>query len=302
MRRRIPTVQSLCCFEAAARHESYTRAANELALTQGAVSRQIASLEEFLGVALFKRTRHGVVLTSTGVAYARQIAGRLRGLEQDTIDVMSMPNSGGSIHLAAVPTFATRWLVPRLTDLATHWPEVTVHIETRTRPFMFSDTGFDAALYAGTVEQVTNWSGTQAVLLMHEEVIPVASPHLLKTRKRWRPQDLSAMPLLQQSTRTEEWRQWFEAMGISAPRALHGPRYELFSMLSMAAIHGMGVALIPPMLIESELARGELRIVCNRPMRGKRGYYLVTADSRDERPAVTHFRQWLTAQARGATA
>ncbi len=73
-------------------------------------------------------------------------------------------------------------------------------------------------------------------------------------------------------------------------------------MLSMAAIHGMGVALIPPMLIESELARGELRIVCNRPMRGKRGYYLVTADSRDERPAVTHFRQWLTAQARGATA
>jgi LysR family glycine cleavage system transcriptional activator len=307
MRRKIPTLQSLCCFDAAARHESYTRAAHELAMTQGAVSRQIASLEDFLGIALFKRTRHGVALTSGGTSYARQIAGRLNGLERDTIEVMSMPDSGGSIHLAAVPTFATRWLVPRLADFATRHPDITVHIETRTRPFMFSDSDFDAALYAGTAEQVSNWPGTQAMLLMPEEVVPVASPRLLATRRRWRPQDLRTMPLLQQSTRPEAWRQWFDAMGVDASLALYGPRYELFSMLAMAAAHGLGVALIPRMLIESELARGELSIACERPMHGKRAYYLVTADSSDARPAVNHFRQWLLAQvptgsARGETA
>lgn len=302
MRRRIPSLQSLCCFEAAARHESYTRAAHELALSQGAVSRQIAMLEEFLGVQLFKRTRHGVALTAGGTAYARQVAGRLNGLERDTLEAMSMPGSGGSIHLAAVPTFATRWLIPRLANLATQCPDITVHIETRTRPFMFSDSDFDAALYAGTAEQVANWPGTRSMLLMHEAVVPVASPRLLAGRKRWRPQDLCTLPLLQQSTRPEAWRQWFEAMGVDASRALYGPRHELFSMLAMAAAHGLGVALMPRMLIESELERGELRVACDRPLHGKRGYYLVTADASDERPAVTRFREWLMAQVEAATA
>lgn len=296
MRRKIPSIQSLCCFEAAARHESYTRAAQELALTQGAVSRQIAALEEFLGVPLFKRTRHGVALTPTGVAYARQIAGRLNGLERDTIDVMSMPASGGAIQLAAVPTFATRWLLPRLADLALLHPELTVHIETQTRPFIFSDSGFDAALYAGTAEQLANWPGTRATLLMQEEVVPVASPRLLSGRNRWQPRDLLRLPLLQQSTRPDAWRQWFEAMGASADPIRYGPRYELFSMLTMAASCGLGVALAPRMLIEPELARGELRIACDRPLRGARGYYLVTPESGEERQDIVDFRNWLLAQ------
>ena len=152
MRRKIPSLQALACFDAAARHESYTRASQELALTQSAVSRQITALEEFLGVALFRRTRHGVALTERGAEYAAQVAGRLQALEQDTLDVMSTQGRGGSIHLAAVPTFATRWLLPRLPELAALHPEITVHIETRTRPFMFADTPFDAALYAGSAD------------------------------------------------------------------------------------------------------------------------------------------------------
>lgn len=297
MRRKIPTIQSLCCFEAAARHESYTRAAQELALTQGAVSRQIATLEEFLGLPLFRRTRHGVALTPTGQAYARQIAGRLNGLERDTIEVMATPSSGGAIQLAAVPTFATRWLLPRLTDFTLHHPDITVHIDTQTRPFMFSDSGFDAALYAGTAEQLTHWAGTRATLLMPEEVVPVASPRLLAGRSRWQPRDLLRLPLLQQSTRPEAWRQWFDAMGISATETLHGPRYELFSMLTMAASCGLGVALIPRMLIEPELARGELRIACNRPLCGARGYYLITPEAEYERQDLENFRTWLVARA-----
>ncbi|MBA4113627.1 MAG: LysR family transcriptional regulator, partial [Verminephrobacter sp.] len=180
MRRNIPSTQALACFEVAARHESYTRAAQELSLTQSAVSRQIIALEEFLGVQLFRRTRHGVVLTPAGAHYGRQVARWLQGLERDTLDVMAHQGEGGTLSLAAVPTFATRWLIPRLPRLAQQHPDIVVHIETQTRPFLFADTTFDAALYAGTPEQVANWPGIQAQWLMNEDVVPVCSPRVLE--------------------------------------------------------------------------------------------------------------------------
>ena len=296
MRRKIPTLQALACFDAAARHESYTRAAQELALTQGAVSRQITALEEFLGMDLFRRTRHGVALTERGAAYAKQVAPRLQGLEQDTLDAMSTQGQGSAVHLAAVPTFATRWLIPRLPLLAAQHPDITVHIETRTRPFMFGETPFDAALFAGPPEQVRNWAGTKATLLLMEEVVPVCSPSLMNNAAELTPEAIALLPLLQQSTRAEGWRQWFEAQGVDAPLALAGPRYELFSMTAAAAAQGMGVALVPRLLVETELARGELVIACNRPLRGERGYYIVTPERTDESATLTAFVTWLTDQ------
>lgn len=301
MRRKIPSLQALACFEAAARHESYTRAAQELALTQSAVSRQITALEEFVGVALFRRTRHGVTLTERGADYALQVAPRLQGLEQDTLDVMSAQGRSSTLHLAAVPTFATRWLIPRLPALAALHPEITVHIETRTRPFMFADTPFDAALYAGTPEQVSNWAGTQSVRLLAEDVVPVCSPQLMGGQFTLAPQAIAQLPLLQQSTRPGAWRQWFEAMDVTAPLALSGPRFELFSMTAAAAAHGLGLALVPRLLIEAELARGELVVACNRPLQGERAYYLVTPERTDERPAMKHFLAWLQHTATLAT-
>lgn len=293
MRRKIPSTHTLLCFEAAARHESYTRAAQELALTQSAVSRQVTALEEFLGVALFRRTRHGVALTDRGAEYVHQIAPRLQGLEQDTLDVMSTQGSGGSIHLAAVPTFATRWLIPRLPELNARHPDITVHIETRTRPFMFADTPFDAALYSGTIEQVSNWAGTRAVRLLAEDVVPVCSPKFLGARTTLTPKAIAQLPLLQQSTRPRGWRQWFDAMGVEAPLALSGPRYELFSMTAAAAAHGLGLALVPRLLVEAELAGGELVVACNQPLVGERAYYLVMPERGEERPVLKTFLDWL---------
>lgn len=179
MRRVLPSTQALACFESAARHISYTKAAQELSLTQSAVSRQIIALEEFLGLALFRRTRHGVLLTDAGRHYATQVGRWLQGLERDTLDLMSHQGEGGPINLAAVPTFATRWLLPRLPQLAQQHPDITVHIDVQTRPFLFADTVFDAALYAGTPGQVERWPGVQAQWLMDEEVVPVCSPQLL---------------------------------------------------------------------------------------------------------------------------
>ncbi|WP_460481712.1 LysR substrate-binding domain-containing protein [Comamonas humi] len=288
MRKMIPSTQALACFESAARHESYTRAAQELSLTQSAVSRQIIALEAQLGLALFRRTRHGVVLTAAGRQYSRQVAQWLQGMEQGTLDIMAQQGAGGAISIAAVPTFATRWLLPRLPQFHELHPDVVVHIDVQTRPFLFAERTVDAAIYAGTPEQARQWPGTRATWLMDEVIVPVCSPRLLEgatSRGRGRaylqvaPEVLATLPLLQQSTRPEAWRHWFEAVGVEAPRALQGPRYELFSMLAVAASHGMGVALIPPMLIEEELARGDLVVACARVLRGARAYYWVVPDT-----------------------
>lgn len=299
MSRKIPMLKALTCFDAAARHESYTDAARELALTQSAVSRQVATLEAYLGVKLFTRTGHGVALTEAGASYARQVAPRLDGLERDTLDAMARQGGGQAVSLAAVPTFAARWLMPRLPLLRHQYPDMTVHIDSRTRPFMFSDTEFDAALYAGTPEQLANWPGTSAIRLMDERIIPVASPKLLAGRRRWRPRDLLELPLLQQSTRPDAWRQWFEVMDVSNELTLRGPRFELFSMLTIGAAHGLGVALLPAILIESELASGELRQVCDTAVHGNRAYYLVTPERAENKAALPLFSDWLLQQCAG---
>ena len=298
MRRKLPTTQSLICFEAAARHASFTKAAQELALTQGAVSRQVATLEEMLGLPLFKRGQYGMQLTPAGNDYAKQISQRLSALERDTLDVMGSQGQSESITLAAVPTFASRWLIPRLPTFATSFPRHHIHIETRTRPFMFNDCGIDAALYAGTAEQVAHWAGTQATHLLDEEVLPVCSPKLLQKKRHLKPIELAHMPLLQQSTRPEAWRQWFDAQGLDIPQAMAGPRYELFSMQVAAALHGLGVSLMPTLLISEELKHGELVIACPRPLTGLRSYYLIEPQHTPSRDLLTHFKAWLIMQSK----
>lgn len=298
MRRKIPSTQALVCFEAAARHESYTRAAQELALTQSAVSRQVAALEAYLGLPLFRRTRHGVQRTAAGSEYARQIARQLDAMERDTLDAMAHQGRGGALQLAAVPTFATRWLIPRLPGFAQARPEVTVHLEVRTRPFLFHDSHVDAALWAGTAAQAAHWAGAHCTPLLPEDVVPVCHPRWLKNGRPLSPAALARLPLLQLGTRPDGWRQWFDAQGVAAPRAHGGPRHELFSMLAAAATHGLGVALMPTLLIEAELARGDLVVACARPLRGLRSYYLVQPAGVTPSAALQAFGDWLVAQAR----
>jgi LysR family glycine cleavage system transcriptional activator len=294
MRRKIPSSNTLLCFDAAARHRSLTRAAVELSLTQSAVSRQILALEESLGVALFKRTRHGMELTPVGADYANRVAQRLGAMEQDTLDIMGAGAPGGDVHLASVPTFAAQWLIPRLGDFAKVHPGITVHIETRTRPFLFADTALDAAIYAGTPEQLQRWAGTQSLHLLDEEVVVVCHPRLLGKRRGIKAETLATMPLLQQSTRPDAWSQWFSQAKVEAPRALAGPRYEQFSMTVAAAAQGLGLALVPRLLIEPELVRGELVIAHPLALSSQRGYYLVRPQgAQAEASALEPFALWL---------
>ncbi len=292
MRRKIPSTAALVAFESAARHQSFTKAAEELSLTQSAICRQIGGLESFLNVELFRRSRRGVVLTEAGVAYSRKVAAQLDAVERDTLALMG--NQGtASIELAVVPTFGTQWLLPRLRAFQQLHPEVTVHLTNRTRPFLFADTHFDAAIYYGDAE----WSGTQAHFLMHEHLLPVCSPALLGDA----PADaarIAALPLLQQTTRPYAWRQWFAAQGMNVARDMTGPRLELFSMLAQAAQHEMGIALIPPFLIQRELKDGSLVIALDRAVpNNDRAYYLMVPERKAESSALKAFRDWLLVQA-----
>ena len=203
MRKKIPSTTALLAFEAAARHESFTRAAEERALTQSAICRQIAALEDFLGVALFRRTRRGVQLTEAGLSYSRQIAARLDALEHDTLAVMAHHGAGSVLELAVVPTFATRWLLPRLAGFQAQNPEVVVNMSTQTRPFLFGEPEYDAAIYFGDA----GWPGTEAHFLMREYPVPVCSPALPGVRAQMSADEIATLPLLQQSTRPYAWRQ-----------------------------------------------------------------------------------------------
>lgn len=294
MRRKIPSTAALVSFEAAARHESFTLAAQELSLTQGAVCRQIAALESFLNVQLFKRTRRGVKLTDAGLSYSRRIAAQLDAVERDTLSVMGQQGAN-VIELAVVPTFGTQWLLPRLKDFHRLHPEVTVNLTNRTRPFLFADTEFDAAIYFGDGE----WPGTQAHRLMGENPMPVCSPALMQGQESLSAKVIASLPLLQQTTRPYAWRQWFGAQEISVARDLTGPRYELFSMLAQAATHEMGIALIPPFLIQRELDDRRLIIANPRALQSDKAYYLVIPDRKTEAASLEAFRLWLAAQTAG---
>ncbi|MEX6500475.1 LysR family transcriptional regulator [Pseudomonas zhanjiangensis] len=293
MRRKIPSTAALVAFESAARHQSFTRAAEELALTQSAVCRQIASLEEFLNVELFRRSRRGVKLTEAGLSYARRVAAQLDAVERDTLAVMGQQGAM-NIELAVVPTFATQWLLPRLKEFQRLHPQVTVNLTNRTRPFLFADTDFDAAIYFGDGD----WSGTVAHPLMRENSMPVCSPALLGERTQLSAEQIAGLPLLQQTTRPYAWRQWFNSLGMNVARDLGGPRYELFSMLAQAAMHEMGIALIPPFLIQRELAEGRLVLAFEHACHSDKAYYLVIPERKVESAALQSFRDWLVTEAR----
>ena len=293
MRRSIPSTTALALFESAARHQSFTQAAQEHSVTQSAVCRQIAGLEDFLQVKLFRRTKRGVLLTEAGSNYARNVRARLDDVERDTLALMARGGAGGALELGVVPTFAAKWLVPRLGDFYRQYPGIPVHLSSRTRPFLFADTALDAAIFAGEA----GWPGSESCFLMDERLVAVGSPALVKTRRRLQPADLAQLPLLQMSTRPYAWRQWFESLGLSIANDLAGARMELFSMTTEAAIHGQGLALIPRFLIEEELQQGRLVPLVEHDFISDRRYYLIYPEQKSDNPVLALFRGWLLGEA-----
>lgn len=288
-RRFLPPMSLLCAFEASARLQSFTAAASELHLTQSAVSRQIRALEERLGTALFVRERQTVRLSAAGQAYAQEIRAALVRISNATLGFRTNPQ-GGSLNLAILPTFGTRWLAPRLPQFFSAHPGITINLTTRLSQFDFQLEAVDAAIHFG----LPNWPGAELEFLMSETVVPACSPELAQRHGFAQPQDLLRAPLLHLASRPDAWRRWFGSQACQVGD-MQGMLFDQFATAAQAAIAGVGVALLPKFLIQRELQSGDLiQALPQLPeLESAERYYLAWPTSRASYPPLLAFRGWL---------
>ncbi|MFW5329683.1 LysR substrate-binding domain-containing protein [Hydrogenophaga sp. ZJX-1] len=293
MKRKIPSTVALSVFEAAARHESFARAAAELHLTESAVSRQIATLEGYLGVKLFSREKKQVALTDAGLRYAVAIRPNLDEVEAQTLALMSSKSGGGVLELAVIPTFAARWLVPRLPEFQRSFPRITVNIAERADPLTFRGTPFDMALHFDHI----SWEGVHKIHLFDEEVVPVLSPQHFDVKELQQARNFMQVPLLVKRSRPEGWQQWFELAGCKDAAPLPAIRFELYSTMIEAAKAGLGVGLIPRFYVHDDVQRGALAMPLDLAIKHEKRYCLLYPTHRVISPVAETFRDWIVAQA-----
>lgn len=293
-RRFVPSLSALMAFEASARLASFTRAAEELNLTQGAISRQIKLLEDQLGVTLFERVRQRIVLTDAGKFYAAEIRQTLDRFASATEQAMSFQGQAGILRLGMLPTFGTRWLIPRLPDFFTRHRTITITFSSHVRQVDFQRDFLDAAIHFGD----PRWPGVTLHKLAGEELIPVASPKFVKREKIRKPADLARTTFLAQTTRPEAWKRWAEHVGLGAIEPASVLVFEHFSMVQQAALAELGAALMPRILVQQELDAGELVALFDDSIIDTKAYFLAYPQERATYPPLVAFRDWLLTQIR----
>lgn len=292
MRNGIPNLGALQAFEATARLGSFSRAAEELALTHSAVYRQVTGLEERLGVQLFTRARRRVTLTDAGAEYAGRVRHHLEQLEKDTFALMTRSGLGRSLHIAVLPTLATTWLLPRISQFSALHPDVNVSFSVRTLPFEFSEHPFDAAIYHAS----QTWPRTQGIKLFDEGVlVPVCAPELIAhVDEEHRLEAMGELTHMHMMSRPEAWRRWYHAQGLEyLPAVSAGPRYDLFSMTLAAVRAGVGVALVPRFLLSDDLSLGRLVVPVPGVLHVQEAYYFGYPVENERGEALLAFEAWL---------
>ncbi len=288
-RRFLPSIPSLLALEAVDRLGSASAAAEELSLTQSAISRQLKAMEEQLGVKLIQRSQMRLQLTPAAKDYVQVARTTLHQLAQASLKLKANP-LGGSLNLSILPAFGMHWLAPRLQDFARRHPEVTVNLNTRLRPFDFDRERFDAAIHFGRKD----WTGVNYLPIMREDVLPVCAPSLLPAKNdniEW----LLDAPLLQLETRPDAWEKWFAMQGRDVA-GIKGMLFDQFATMGQATIHGLGVALLPSYLVEDDLRTGRLVLAWRGPGFSLGNFYLVWPQSRAESEPLKSFRLWLQEQ------
>ena len=295
MARRLPPLNALRVFEAAARHLSFTRAAEELHVTQAAVSHQIKGLEARLELKLFRRLNRALLLTDQGQAYFPPVRDALEALAAAT-QRLGAADAAGRLTVSTLVSFAANWLVPRLGRYRALNPEIDVRITTSDNLVDFARQDVDLAIRYGSGD----WRGLDAVRLMTEEVFPVCSPGLLHGGPPLRnPSDLGHFTLLHDEMR-EDWRMWLMAAGATGIDATRGPGFSNSNLVVQAAIAGEGVALGRSVLVADDLAVGRLVRPFDMSLPGEFAYYVVCPEANAKRPKVEAFREWLLDEAAGA--
>lgn len=293
MRRRlVPNIVNLQAFECAARHQNFSRAADELNLTQSAVSRQVAELEQQTGLTLFERVRQRVVLSVAGQRLLPEVKQLLVQSERLMIGAVAAGRMRSALKVATLPTFGAKWLVPRLDDFLKNHPDVAITIESRDRPFSFAEDNFDLAIHFGQPA----WAGGICTFLCSEAVIPVAGRAFIERFPVRIPTDLGAASLLHLTTRPRLWSDWFEMQEAPVENAYNGLRFDQFSMIIAAAISGLGAALLPTYLIENEVRSGALVPLLDLSMSTDNAYFIVRPEAKQTDAVAASFHAWLLTQ------
>jgi LysR family glycine cleavage system transcriptional activator len=293
MLKRLPPLNSLKAFESAARHLSFTKAADELFVTQAAVSHQIKSLESFLSMKLFHRKNRSLLLTEEGQSYFHDLRDIFVHLQEATQRLVAL-GTKGAITIATPPSFASQWLVPRLHQFSAQHSDIDVRIKAVDADEGFLDDSVDIAVFYGR----GSWSGLASTKLLSEYLTPMCSPRLLERGKPLGSlEDLSQHTLLHDNTRIA-WKNWLSAFGIKNVNVNQGPIFSHTMLVLQAACIGQGVALSDTVLAKPEIESGRLICPFNEKIESKLSHYLVCKESQAEQSKIKVFSEWMLSQAK----
>lgn len=285
---RLPPLKALRAFEASARLLSFTRAAQELFVTQAAISHQIKALEEHLGIKLFMRKNRALLLTEEGQAYFLDIKDIFNSLHEATEKLLAR-GAKGTITVSLQPSFAIQWLVPRLSAFNLLQPKIDVRIKAVDQNENLLTEDVDVAIYYGK----GNWSEVSAEQLHPEYLIPVCSPMLLKGKAELTSlNEMLNYTLLHDASR-RDWRRWFKDGGMKGVNVNHGPIFSHSSMVVQAAMHGQGIALVNSVLIQPELDAGRLIAPHGKVLESNNAHYIVCRERQKDIGKIAAFRQWM---------
>ncbi len=292
MQRRLPPLNSLRAFESAARLLSFTRAADELAVTQSAVSHQVKTLEDWAGLPLFRRDGRAVALTEAAAKFLPAVTLALDQLALAGRKLQAVDPGQGWLTVAVMPSFAGKWLVPRLSTFRAKHPNIDVWLATFEAQTGALGADVDIAIRYGREE----WAGTglTSIKILSEELFPVCAPAMAAQLQE--PTDLARATLLHDELR-EDWAMWLRTAGVTTVDATRGPGFDDSGLLIQAAIEGLGVALGRSVLVKGDLEAGRLvrPFATTRP--GGSAYYLVYSPELENAPKIKAFREWLLATA-----
>ena len=289
----LPPLTCLLAFDAVARRMSFSVAAHDLHLTPSAISHQIARLEDFLGARLFERSARSISLTPTGQDYLRRVTGALASLRASTENVRK--GAQNSLHVHVSPSFASLWLMPRLSSFVREHPDITLSMSASVQHSDFTVGEVDIDIRYG----VPNWPNLTVECIFDEHVMPLASPAFLRKQPLARPADLMGTPLIQSTVSVVQWADWFASRGVEGAPAAFAYRFDRAQMALAAAVQGLGVALESSTIAQSYLRARQLRRVFPEPTGiPVQAHFMVYPPHHARRPELSQFIDWLRRIAR----
>ncbi len=289
-RRLSPPHNLLKAFSTTARFGSISRAAESLHLTQSAVSKQVQELERWTGVPLFERVRKRLSLTPAGQRYEAAIRPLLAQIEAATLELITSGDGGGALHLSTLPTFGSKWLIPRLPEFARLHPQINVRFVPYVQGYDFHRPDLDCSILLGN----GHWPGAVSHYITGQQVVLIAPPD---TRLR-HAQDVARFTLLQHVSVPQAWARWCDKHQVQGINPLAGPQLDQYHSLIRAVMAGMGLSLVPECLVRDDIAAGLVSTPLTDGYEEELGYYLCYPEAREHLAPLASFRQWVLAAAK----